>query len=616
MRTKTLCAFALLILLLAGWLFGGSPGAAFQDATPASSVTPTLAPTATPSPSPTITPLPTASPTPPVPTLIPPTPLPTAAQDQVTLADFSGLARARDAQVLRVGALYNAYPFVWLNEFGEVAGYEADVMRAVGIELGIQIEFVQVTRHHAHEFLLSGEVDLLIGQQVAARDVDSVLEFAHPYYVNQERMVVRQDSPWTDLTQMAGQPVSVVLGTRSERALAHWSQQTGVSFDLRPALTENEALDALAAGAVEGMVGTLDSLSRAGRQQMRLIDQPVLNEYYAIAVRPHDVNLLKLLNRSLQRLKASGRLDQIYQQWFPGTPIDFTALVPVYENLYKDTRGFGDFPTDLPVPTNPVQARIAAGQPLRVAGLIGPGEQDVPAQVRLTDALNRALVEEMARRWGVPLEIVPNSTRNAVDLVAGGQADLAVGVSPTWDQADRVEYSLGYIQHADQLLVRQNEMWPRITTGFSDMLGTGWSIGYFADEPQDKENIQYYADYFRVGENITILEIMNENRAIYTMVVDKNLKAIFGDSLRLMALMRDSDYNTEDYIKLLPTPYGDIHSIALAVPRGDTGFRALVDSTLQDLAADGTYRQLWEAHFGLGAPLSIPTWPAVSPDSP
>ena len=55
------------------------------------------------------------------------------------------------------------------------------------------------------------------------------------------------------------------------------------------------------------MVGPLDSLRRAGRQQMsgrRAGDA----EPYAIVMRRSDNNLYRLLNRSLQRLKASGRL--------------------------------------------------------------------------------------------------------------------------------------------------------------------------------------------------------------------------------------------------------------------------------------------------------------------
>lgn len=589
------------------------PSAAFQD-DPATTVAPTATATRTPpptaTPTPTITPSPTDTPTLTAPTRVPPTLVPTVTPTPFSPVEVSGLSYAKDNRLLRVGTYFNAYPFSWLNENGTVAGYEADIIRAIAIDLGVEIEFVQVTRHNDVATLLSGQIDLLIGQQMHTRDREDLVEFSHPYYINQERMVVQTDSPWNDLAGMAGQPVSVELGSRSERALRDWMQETGTAYDVRPFLTESDALDALAAGDVAGMVGTLDSLRRAGRLNMRLIDEPVLNGYYAIVVRRWDVNLRNLINRSLQKLKASGRLDEIFAEWFPAESINFNALVPVYENLYEDTRALADFNADVPYPDTPVLERIAQGQPIRVAGLV-TGDESAPAQARILNALNNALVNEMARRWGVQVEVVPNSALNAVDLVANGQADLAVGVSPRWDGADRVDYSLPYAQHSDRLMIPRR--YEQQISGFADMLGTGWWIGYFADDAQDADLIRKYAQVFGVEQNVRDpFAIQREEDAIYTMTIEQNIDAIFGDSLRLLALLRDWD--TPSAVVLLDTPYGDILPITFAVPRNDADFRALIDFTLQDMAADGTYQGYWGQHFGLGDPMAIPYWPVANPN--
>ena len=563
-------------------------------------------PTAEPTAEPTQTPLPSPTPTDPAPTLVPPTPMPEVASQALEPVNVSGLAAIQRDRVLRVGAFYNEYPFVWLNDVGEVVGYEADILRSIGIELGIEIDFVQVTRNNAIENLLTGQVDALIGQQILADNRFDAVDFAHPYYVNHERMVVRQDSPYVELAQLAGKPVSVEIGTRSEHALRYFSEQTGIVFDIQTFFSESEALDALATGAVEGMVGELDSLRRAGRQQMRLIDQPVMIEPYAIAVRRWDVNLRNLLNRSLQRLKASGRLDEIFAEWFPDESIDFNILVPVYDLLYADERGVDQFDADVPLPSNPVLDRIAGGQPLRVAGIMDSDDPNIPGHIRIMDALNRAIIEELARRWNVQVEFVPNSALNAIDLVANGQADLAAGVSPRWDGADRVDYSVPYMEHGDRLLVPEQSQ----IEGFADMLGTGWWIGYFADEPADEENIRKMAEIFNVAPNVQTFAIQRESDAIYTMTVENNIRAIYGDSLRLLALMRQ---NENASVKMLDTWYGDVLPITFAVPRNDADFRHRLDVTLQDMAADGTYQNFWSTYFGLGEPLTILNWPDVSP---
>ncbi len=604
MKTRYL-AIVLLFVSIALMVGVSGSGLAFQDQ-------PTETPTQTPpppTPFPTNTPRPTWTPTEPAPTLIPPTPLPTMTPTPYEPPTMSGLAVAQTVGKLRVGTYYNASPFTWLNEYGEVTGYEVDIIRAIGIELGVEVEFDQVTRQNAEEMLLSERVDVLIGQQVHSRDREDWLDFSPPYYINEERMVVRTDAPYNTLQELAGLPVSVEIGSRSERALRNWSRQTGITLDIRTYFTESSALDALANGEVQGMVGELNSLRRAGRQQMRLIDEPVLLEPYAMVLRRFDVNMRNLLIRSMQRLKASGRLDEIFKYWFPGETIDFTTLVPVYDMLYDDTRGLNDFPTDIPYPANPALDRLGSGQPLRVAGLVQP-DQDAPAQARMLDALNRALIEEIARRWNVQVEYVPGSPLTAVDLVVNGQADLAVGISPRWDGADRVEYSQPYVQHGNRLMVPANS---RVTVGFVDMLGTGWWIGYFADDAHDAEDITKFAELAGVGQNINEpFAIQRESDAIYTMVSEDNLDAIYGDNLRLLALMRDGKY--ESQVKILDTHYGDDMPITFAMPRNDADFRTQIDVVLQDMAQDGTYQRLWVESFGVGDPLPIPIWPDVNPD--
>ncbi|MBN1563816.1 MAG: transporter substrate-binding domain-containing protein [Anaerolineae bacterium] len=583
------------------------PAAAQDQTAPPPATVPAL-PTATLTPIPTNTQPPTLTPSEPAPTLIPPTRLPTLTPTPFNPPTNSGLAVAQNLGRLRVGTYYNAEPFTWLNDFGEVVGYEPDIIRAIAIELGIEVEFVQVTRQNNVEMLISERIDILLGQQVHSRDRDEILDFTHPYYVNQQKMVVLTDAPYNSLADLTGLAVSVPIGSRSERALRNWSQLNGVEFDLRTYFTESSALDALEAGEVQAMVGEWHNLLNAGRQGMRFIDESIELEYYAMAIRPFDVNLRNLLNRSLQRLKASGRLKQIHEQWFPTEAIDFSTLVPVYDELYEDGRALSDFPIDMPYPANPVADRITAGLPLRVAGIMQANETTT-AQVRITNALNQALIEDMARRWGVQVQYVPNSTLNAVDLVANGQADIAVGVSPRWDGADRVEYSQPYIKHGDRLLVMVNE---NVTT-FADMLGTGWWIGYFADDAADADNIVKYAEHFGVGLNIREpFAIQREEDALFAMVSEDNLDAIYGDNLRLLALVREGGY--ESAVKILDTPYGDDKPLAFAMPRNDANFRALVNETLQDMAVDGTYQSLWTTHFGLGDPLPIPAWIEVNPD--
>jgi len=536
------------------------------------------------------------TPTAPAPTLVPPTLVPTAPSDTLQVAEFSGIATIQNDGVLRVGARYNVPPFVFINERGEVDGYEIALMNSIGVELGISIEFVQVTRETEQADLLSGRVDALIGQQIHSRTSEQVYDFSHPYYLNMQRMVVLFDSPYQEFGELTGQPVSVVQGSPSERSM---EELIAFGYDVRLYYTQKDALDALERGEVQGMVGELDNLSRAGRQGMRLITQPVRLDPYAIAVRRYDVNLRNALNRSIQRLWASGSLSGTFQAWFPSEDLDFDVLLPTYENLFTDARTIAEFNIDIPRPADSMLARIQPGVTIQVAGL--SKNPDASYYDRLLDPFNQAIVEEMARRWGVNVEFIPNTPRNAAfDFILNGAAVMAVGVTPVWDGADRVDYSRPYAIHGDQLMVLEDTRF----NSFRDFRG-GSRMGYWYENPGDADRINEIAEALRV--NTDTFEFTSYEQ-IVERFLNRTVNGLFADTYRLLAIIEETQTSGIPWKIVEEETYSRV-PLAIAVPRNDTDFRSLVDWTLQDMFLDGTYQRIYNETFGYGEPIVILTWP-------
>lgn len=527
------------------------------------------------------------------PTLVPvtpPTPTPAAAAR-------SGIATLQEEGVFRVGSLYNVQPFAWLTETGEVIGYEPEVLRAIGVDLGVEVQFVQVTAETQFQMLLSGEVDALIGQQLRTRDAEAFFEFSYTYYYNEQRMVMREGTPYNRLSDFANQRVSVVAGSRGEQALNFWIAQNGVTLNIVRYLSQDAALDALANGEVEGMVGEYDDLTRAGRQQMSFIGEYISQEPYAIVFRRYDVNLRNAVNRALQRLFASGRMQEIAANWFAGQEINFAAFIPVYLNLYDDQRGITDFPPDVPVPARSVLDKIRAGEPLVVAGL-SLSETD-PSYFRFLDPLNRAIMEEMARRWGVTVTFLPATYNQGQDMIVQGTADVAVGVRPRWDGADRVDYSLPYHHRRDQIATIEGSRYAAL----GDFRG-GSVIGYFQDEPEREERLEAIKE--ELGLNFTTFRFPNNQRVREEMygVDTRNVDGLFADSIRLQALI--AQYPNVPF-RIIPPDFS-FEPIVIAVPRNDADFLSLVNWTLGDMYWDGTLKRLWDEHYGWGDPPWIPRW--------
>lgn len=540
----------------------------------------------------------------PAPTLVPPTLFPTvdtAAVSDALLSESTVARIQRDGKV-RVGLLYNAPPFGEMNIRGEVAGFDADLARAMAEAWGVTFEPVQVTRQTALETLRKGAVDMLVAAQVHYRELDAQVEFSQTYYPTQQAMLLRIDDGAAALSDMANRRVGVVMGYPGEQAVLNWQQRTGIAISVQQYLTLDRAIAGLLNKEVDGVVENRVQLTRVvtDPSQVKILDEPVAPEPYAIVFPRQDINFRNLINRTLQYLVKNGKLNEIHQKDFNGTKYPENALL-VWANVGDDAPKPSQYDSDVPYPTQYVVPRIQTGRVVRVAGVADLPPDAMESEKRL-DALNRAMAEALAARWGSTVQFIPNSVENAVDLVASGQADMAVGVPLDWSLTDRVDFSSFYFLHGDRLLVEENS---RFET-FNELRGR--TVGIFASEPGAADRVNALADQVNTGVNI--FTILREQDAALTILVDDNVDVIYGDILKLIPHVEANP----DALRITtrgdaPDPWYSRIYTAIAVPRNDLDFRLLVDYTLQEIARDGVWRDLMTPVM---LPADVPTleiWP-------
>lgn len=522
----------------------------------------------------------------PVPTLVPPTLVPVVESGMVdALPSVSTISRIQSDGRLQVGILYNEPPFGELNVRGDVSGFDADLARAIGEAWGVEVDLMQVTRQTALDMLLSDTVDVLIAAQPHLRQWDSRVEFSQSYYPGAQIMAVRQDDGATVLGHMDGRKVGVVMNSRGEAAVSDWLARSGLPVMVERFVNLDQALSALVTGEVDGVVESRVRLSRAFPEAgtVRFLDEPVSREPFAVVMRRQDVNLRNLVDKTLQFFLSSGKLNEIHELHFSGT--DFpTNTLPVWANVGEEAPKPDQFGTDIPFPQQYVVPQIQNNGVVRVAGVADVPE-DADESVRRLDATNRALVEALAARWGARVEYLPNSADNALDLVASGQADIAVGVEPDWNWADRVDFSQHYMIHGDRLMVlAESEI-----EGFTD-LRTEW-VGFFASEEGARDRV------YDLAESVNVVlsgdfTIFNEEDAAFGMTAQANYDAVFGDSLKLVPHVQADPEGLRLTTGGENNGWYSQHFLALALPRNDVDFRMLVDYTLQELSRDGTLTTL------------------------
>jgi polar amino acid transport system substrate-binding protein len=515
------------------------------------------------------------------PTLIPPTLVPQPAAVTIdALPSESAVAQIMRTGTVRVGILFNEPPFGELNVRGEVSGFDADLARALVEGWGAEIEFVQVTRQTALDALIAGNIEMLLAALPHTREADTRVEFSQTYYPAMQAMMVRDGDSAQVLGEMAGRRIGVVLGTRAEEALAYWQTRSGISVQPQAYFTLDIAIAALVNNEVDGVVANRVRLSHAVQTPgvVRLLDQPVMPEPYAIAVRRQDIHMRNLINRTLQFLEADEQLNEIHRANFAGAAYPNSNFTR-YDNIGDAPVAPDQFGQDIPFPAQYVIPQMQALNAIRVAGLrdLPP---DAPESERRLDAANRAVVEAMASRWGVQVSPVPGD--DPIALVANGAADLAIGVVADWNAAANVDFTGDYLLRGELLLVPANSS----INGFADLRGR--TVGVFPSEPGAAQRVADLGESARAIIRNTF-SITREQDAVFGMLADLNYNAVFGDSLRIVPLLQAQP----DDVRIITNEDGEPRwysrrTLHMAVPRNDIDFRLLVEYTLQEVALDGT----------------------------
>ncbi|MBX3065634.1 MAG: transporter substrate-binding domain-containing protein [Anaerolineae bacterium] len=544
------------------------------------------------------------------PTPLPPLPIPSATPlpSQSAVARIKARISPNNKPLLIVGIPYNIPPFAEITDTGAIEGFEADIARAVGEDWGADIEWKQVTSENAEHLLLSGAIDFLIGEQIVSRNVQSEIDFTTPYFANRQVALALADATQVDIKDLNGQTVGVVSGSRGAEAFNTWAEGNGVQANVISFAMLDDALRALADQQITALVGDrweLDQRVGGGKVGgLKLLNGAFRVEPYAIAMVRYDASLRTLLERTLQRLVSSDRLNQIYTRWFPGSDLlPEDHLIPsVWRNLDTDQRTLNDFENDIVMPAQPVIDRIKNGLPLRVAGLGEP--MNAAGTQSPLEGINRAMIEEMARRWGATVEYVPDSYGKGEDLLASGQADIAVGIEAKWGAVDRIDFAGTYAQRGYRMMVRAQsnvETFAALQTGSRN-------IGVFNDDPDAYEIAKKLAESIGVTEEVGLRRVgYDTEQGAADAVFNNNIRILFADAFRLIPLAAANPNRVQLTARLY-----DARPIAFGLPRNDVDFRVLIDVTLQEMVKDGTYQRLWTQVFNVGDPLSVVIWPGTS----
>lgn len=238
------------------------------------------------------------------------------------LAGCGGDQKAADngKKVLKVGTNADFAPFEFQAEDGkEYQGFDMDLIRAVGKEMGVEVEINNVNFDGLIPALEAGNIDVCISGMTINDERKQKVLFSDPYYKSGLSIIVAKDNDSIKkFEDLKGKKVAVQIGTTSA---AEVKKIEGV--EVKEFNSSADTFMELRAKGVDAVVNDRPVndyyILKSGESNVKALPDLLTSEDYGIAVSKQNEATQKAVNDALKKLKDNGEYDKIFEKWFGKT---------------------------------------------------------------------------------------------------------------------------------------------------------------------------------------------------------------------------------------------------------------------------------------------------------
>lgn len=217
---------------------------------------------------------------------------------------------------LKVAGDKNFPPYEFVDEDGEYKGFNIDLMRALALEMKVDIKFMPMDWLAAHSALINGEVDLIQGMNFN-KQRQEIYDFSTPYILNSSVVFVRvSDQNELSLNDLKGKVVAV---QRSDFTAYILAEQGEIEVKFVSDLVQgfSELLQGKVDAVFSNKLAGINILNKHNlKDSIKIVGDEINQIDYGVAVKKGNTKLVSKVNEALTNLKKNGTYIKIYEKWF------------------------------------------------------------------------------------------------------------------------------------------------------------------------------------------------------------------------------------------------------------------------------------------------------------
>lgn len=236
------------------------------------------------------------------------------------LVVFLGIVSPVLAQkpVLKVAADCAFVPFEFVDENNKIVGFDVDLAMAIGEAIGYEVQFLNLAWEGLIPSLLNKNIDMIASGMSITEERAKQVNFSDPYFTSVLTIVVhKNNNDIKTLDDLAGKKVGVQINTTGDFAASEIDGAKVSRYNTVPETLQNIVLGIIDAAVIDMPVA--DAFFAANpNAPLKHVGKVSEDDYFGLAIRKEDTELLAKVNAALKQLKEDGTYDKIYNKWFSG----------------------------------------------------------------------------------------------------------------------------------------------------------------------------------------------------------------------------------------------------------------------------------------------------------
>ena len=224
---------------------------------------------------------------------------------------------AQAPKVLRVGTEPTFAPFEFQKEGSkEFDGFDMDLIRAIGKQLNMKVEIMNMGFDALIPALNAGNIDVAAAGMSITPDRQKAVDMSDPYYVSGLVVVVNKDNAEVKgINELNNKGIAVQIGTTGAEKAAKVPGAKVKNFNTNAEVfleLKNKGVDAV---IIDKPVAEYYLAQGGGKDSAKIVGDTMEAESYGLSMKKNSP-LTKEINKALLNLKKNGEYDKLYTKWF------------------------------------------------------------------------------------------------------------------------------------------------------------------------------------------------------------------------------------------------------------------------------------------------------------